>query len=117
MTSKKLEEKASILSNEPYGIEYAVDETVDGHTVFLLTHPELPGCMAQGVTIEDALKELQEVRYDCLLSLLEDGLPIPSPIITTTETLGISQNLSVEDRSIAIQSLGRQQIATVSVVC
>ena len=124
MASKKLEEEALTLSKEPYSIEYAVDETVDGQRVYLLAHPELPGCMAQGLTIEEALKELQEVRYEFLLSLLEDGLPIPSPITTTTETLGNSQSLTpelaeqgfMEDLSRTVQPVGRQQLATVSVI-
>lgn len=127
MTSKKLEEEALILSNKPYSIKYEVDETVDGQRVYLLTHPDLPGCMAQGATIEEALKELQEVRYEYLLSLLEDGLPIPSPISTTTETMGISQSLPPEqmqqkiepdyiENLSRIKPIGREEIAIVSVV-
>ncbi len=126
MTSKELEKKASRLSKEPYSIGYGIDETVDGQKVYLLNHPELQGCMAQGITIEEALKELQEVRYEYLLSLLEDGLPIPRPMRTTTETMGgISESLSseqaeqdiMEELSRAIEPTGRHQMVTVSVVC
>lgn len=120
MESKELEKKASKLSKVLYSIEYGVDETVDGQKVYLLNHPELPGCMAQGTTIEEALKELEEVRYEYLLSLLEDGLPIPSTLKTTTETMGgISKNLSseqAEEDSIE-DLLGRRPVVTVSVVC
>jgi len=126
MTSKELEKKASELSKEQYSIEYRIDETVDGQKVYLLSHPELQGCMAQGITIEEALEELQEVRHEYLLSLLEDGLPIPRPMRTTTETTGgISESLSseqeqedkIEEISRDIEPTGRHQRVTVSVVC
>lgn len=126
MASKALARKALKLSREPYSIEYGLDETVDGQKVYLLSHPELQGCMAQGITIEEALKELQEVRYEYLLSLLEDGLPIPSPITTTTETIGsVPERLSseqaqedvMEEVSRLAEPIGRHQIVTVSVVC
>jgi predicted RNase H-like HicB family nuclease len=43
-------------------------------------HPELPGCMAQGATVQDALKNLDEVREFWIDEWLADGLELPEPI-------------------------------------
>lgn len=126
MTSRELEKKALELSRQPYSIEYEVDETVDGKKVNVLRHPELYGCMAQGFTIEEALKELEEVRYEYLLSILEDGLPVPSPMATSTETIGgVSESLSSEQEKEGIiermlpasTPVGGRQTVTASFVC
>jgi antitoxin HicB len=40
---------------------------------------ELPHCLITGDTAEEALKEIDEVKLDWIISNLEDGLPIPEP--------------------------------------
>ena len=40
---------------------------------------ELPHCLIHGDTPEEAVKEIQEVKMDWIMSNLEDGLPIPEP--------------------------------------
>jgi hypothetical protein len=53
--------------------------------------------MAQGKTPEEALHELDQARFEYILSLLEDGLPVPGPLdrkvgtgMTTSGTQGTS---------------------------
>jgi len=41
--------------------------------------PDLPGCVATGVTIEDVEREIQEAIEFHLEGLRADGLPIPEP--------------------------------------
>jgi predicted RNase H-like HicB family nuclease len=39
--------------------------------------PSLPGCVSQGTTREDAIKNIKEAIEGYILSLQDDGLPIP----------------------------------------
>lgn len=76
-----------------YTILIEEDRTTDTDSpIFLLTIRELPGCMAQGVTIPLALKELQEVEVDFIESLLEDGLTVPDDSPPTQTVSSVSYN-------------------------
>ncbi len=77
--SDSLEKEAERLANQPYRIVVTADETTDGEPILVLSHPELPGCMTHGTTIQEALTSLQDARREYILSLLEDGLPVPQP--------------------------------------
>jgi predicted RNase H-like HicB family nuclease len=39
--------------------------------------PSLPGCVSQGTTREDAIKNVKEAIEGYILALQDDGLPIP----------------------------------------
>lgn len=41
--------------------------------------PELPGCISQGETVEDAINMIQDAKICWLESALEDGIEIPEP--------------------------------------
>jgi predicted RNase H-like HicB family nuclease len=41
--------------------------------------PDLPGCIATGVTVEETEKEIREAIAFHLDGLREDGIPIPEP--------------------------------------
>jgi predicted RNase H-like HicB family nuclease len=41
--------------------------------------PDLPGCVATGVSIADVVREIQEAIAFHVEGLREDGLPIPLP--------------------------------------
>ncbi len=72
-------EEARKFAKLPYSVSVMQDEATDGTPMLLVSNDELPGCMAQGSTIEDALANLEDARVDYLASLLEDGLDIPIP--------------------------------------
>jgi len=77
--------EAEKLANQAYRVLFNRDETTTGKPVFLLINPELPGCMAHGRDIEEAKQNLRDARIEYILSLLEDGLPVPKPAeITVT---------------------------------
>lgn len=46
---------------------------------FLVEVPELPGCMADGATYEEALANVQTVIAEWLEVAQETGRPIPEP--------------------------------------
>ena len=93
----KLKEQAEVLADKLYSIDIMSDETVDGKSVYLLSHPELPGCMAQGAEIGKAMDNLKDARIEYILSLLEDKLPVPSARNRAAETTSSSVVVSYSD--------------------
>lgn len=81
-----LRELARKLAARPYSYEVARDETTGGEVVFLARHPELPGCMAHGDTMPEAIENLSDARFEYILSLLEAGLPVHDPVAIATTT-------------------------------
>jgi predicted RNase H-like HicB family nuclease len=47
--------------------------------MFIAQVPELPGCMSQGETIEEAKENIKDVLEDCLRFLQDEGREIPEP--------------------------------------
>ncbi|MDP2167251.1 MAG: type II toxin-antitoxin system HicB family antitoxin [Thermodesulfovibrionales bacterium] len=62
------------------------DQYTDGAPCFMAMHPQLPGCMSHGDTIEEAIQNLAEARREYIASLIEDGLEVPRPITMTVGT-------------------------------
>lgn len=54
------------------------EDTEEDGSYYVAMHPDLPGCMADGATPEEAKKNLAEARVDFIYYLLEDNLPVPS---------------------------------------
>ncbi|HHV56321.1 MAG TPA: type II toxin-antitoxin system HicB family antitoxin [Firmicutes bacterium] len=50
--------------------------------------PDLPGCLTQGETIEEAINMIQDAKICWLRSALEDGVEIPEPGQTLDEYSG-----------------------------
>lgn len=46
---------------------------------YIVSVPELPGCMADGKTPEEAVKNAQVIIQEWLECAIEDGDPIPEP--------------------------------------
>jgi predicted RNase H-like HicB family nuclease len=120
--SKKIEEKARTFAELPYSIKISKDKTVDGGDVFIASHPELVGCMAQGDTVEEAVETLKEVTCEYIESLLEDRLPIPVPSSRLTTTVYIRTTISetvrgnkpfIDILSDVVQPSTREDISTV----
>lgn len=121
----KLDKRARTVTDWPYAVKVSKDKTVDGKEVFLASHPELIGCMAQGETLEEAVKSLKEVTYEYILSLLEDHVPIPLPSSRLTITRSAHSTIVrtitgnkpfVDILSDVAQPSTRQDISTVECV-
>ena len=91
--------KAEQLASRNYSITVSLDTLTTGEQVFLLEHPELPGCMAHGGSIVEALGELQEATISYIYYLLVDGLEVPSPL-SNTRTLTTLDEAPSESRGI-----------------
>ena len=46
---------------------------------FVVSVPDLPGCISQGGTIEEALKMVEDAKKAWLETALEEGIEIPEP--------------------------------------
>lgn len=57
----------------PYLLEAEAVETEPGKWLLRLAYPELPGCIAEGSTLEDVLGELERRRVEIIVSLVEAG--------------------------------------------
>ncbi len=77
---------AERLASRGYAIITSRDKLTDGKLVFLVEHPELDGCMAQGATLDDALAELRDATVEYIYYLLEDGFAVPDPLKSETIT-------------------------------
>lgn len=64
--------------NYPYTVE-EIEE--DGRKIFSLSFTDLPGCGAEGATIEEARARLEESKEAWIQTALDAGLPIPEPVI------------------------------------
>jgi len=63
----------------PYSVQVVPDVCTDGTQCYLASHPELPGCMSHGDTIEEAVHNLNEARRLYIRSLLKRNLAVPLP--------------------------------------
>ncbi|GAW93988.1 type II toxin-antitoxin system HicB family antitoxin [Calderihabitans maritimus] len=60
----------------PYKIETLSEEEGGG---FLITYPDLPGCISDGDTIEEAIAMGEDARRAWIETRLEQGLEVPMP--------------------------------------
>jgi len=60
----------------PYRMEFVEDVSEGGYVV---SFPELPGCITSGATIEEAAEHAREAKRLWLEAALEDQLEIPEP--------------------------------------
>jgi predicted RNase H-like HicB family nuclease len=72
-----LEEYLSI----PYILAVDAFEAADGQWFRRAAYPELPGCVAEALWIEDAIDEVEEMRVRFIVDRLTRGelIPIPRP--------------------------------------
>ena len=53
--------------------------TADEGDGYLIEYPDVPGCISDGATPEEALVNGRDALRECLLFLLEFGRPLPAP--------------------------------------
>ncbi|MGE0456023.1 MAG: type II toxin-antitoxin system HicB family antitoxin [Vicinamibacteria bacterium] len=67
--------------NEAKGARYPIrlieDESGEG---FVALHPDLPGCISQGATAEEAVRSLADARALWIEDRIAEGLPVPTPL-------------------------------------
>ena len=103
--NEKMLENAKRLAARPYQIRIFADETTDGDPGYYAMIPELPGCVSDGATVEEAKKNLEAAKVDFIYFLLQDGLTIPEPQLAGSsvridmfEYLGVELPLPQQER-------------------
>ncbi len=74
MTKIELQIKIDELMKKPYRMEL-VEDTAEGG--YVVSFPELPGCMTCGETIESAVAAATDAKRAWLTAALEEDYPIP----------------------------------------
>src|SRR3990172_3668553 len=69
------------------------DECTDGTDCFRAEHPQLPGCMSHGSTMDEAIANLAEAKQLYIETLLEKNLDVPVPVQPTGGTCSTSESL------------------------
>src|SRR3984885_10167644 len=52
---------------------------------FLVEYPEIPGCMSDGETVEEAIANGREALRDCLEVFKESGRKLPKPSVEAAQ--------------------------------
>lgn len=88
----------------PYLLEAEAVETEPGKWLLRLAYPELEGCMADGVVVEDVLKELERQRVEMIVNLVEQGKtpPVPRNPLSASDPLWTAQDLGLAARVAAL---------------
>jgi predicted RNase H-like HicB family nuclease len=68
----------------PYHIEITLDRDDEGNAGWFAEVEELPGCMSQGRTPEEAVHNIFDAMEGWLSVAIEDGIDIPEPRSPTT---------------------------------
>ena len=76
--------KQNIKNNDDYRITVRPLSKEEGGG-YLVEYPEIPGCMSDGETIEEALANGREALRDCLEVFRESGQKPPSPGIEAAQ--------------------------------
>ena len=97
--------KAKQLAKLAYQVHVFPDETTEGEPTLVAVVPEMPGCIAHGETIDEALEWLESAKVDHIWFLLDKGLPIPEPLgpdvrIETSDNAANAQMNSLETATV-----------------
>jgi hypothetical protein len=88
----------------PYLLEAEAMETEPGEWLLRLGYPELPGCTAEGVVVEDVLRDLERRRIEIIVELVEAGKqpPVPRQPLATSDPLWTARDLGLSERVAAL---------------
>ena len=76
MNKSELIEKLEQHMKKKYRIEIVEDEDEGG---FVVTYPDLIGCISSGETLEEAVRNGEDARREWIYAALESGAVVPEP--------------------------------------
>ena len=79
MKKSELSEILNDYMKKKYRFEVIADEDEGG---FIISYPDLIGCISSGETIEAAVKNGEEARMEWTMTTLENGATVPEPFDT-----------------------------------
>jgi antitoxin HicB len=85
---------------------------------YLVEYPDIPGCMSDGETVEEAIRNGREALRDCIHVFRESGRRVPKPNIEAAQwrqrvprTLYSKLTQQAENEGVSINSLVTAMIA------
>ncbi len=79
---------------------------------YLLEYPDIPGCMSDGETVEEAIANGREALRDCIEVFRESGRKLPKPSVEAAQwrqrlprTLYLKLTRQAETEGVSINSL------------
>jgi antitoxin HicB len=79
MVNKKLDSEIKKYLSLPYTFVVSKDTEEDGEEYFYAQVSELPGCVSDGQSPEQALKNIKDTMYDWIETALINGDKVPKP--------------------------------------
>src|SRR5215469_11733642 len=97
----------------PYVLEAESTEASPGVWVSRVSYPELPDCVEQAATIEDAIDKLERRRIEVIVAMLRSGrLPhVPRPPLASSQPRWLVAHYGLEDEVIGLLDQDEQTIA------
>jgi hypothetical protein len=88
----------------PYLLEAETVEVVPGSWIRRVTYPELPGCTAQSLVVEDALQLLERMRIEMIIAMVGNGQPppVPRPPLQNCDPAWVAGQAGLSDEIIAL---------------
>ncbi len=74
--------------NWTYSIQ---DRLTTGEIAYVAMASSLPGCMAQGVTRDETLYNLEDAKVSYIESMLDDGMAVTMPTKTVSDSVSGDQ--------------------------
>ena len=97
----------------PYLLEAQTVEIAPDSWVRRVAYPELPGCTAEALVVEDALLALERLRIETIVRMVGQGNPppVPRPPLRNCDPAWVARQASVASDIIAL--INRDRTATV----
>jgi len=91
----------------PYVLEAETVEVAPGSWIRRVAYPELPGCIAECLVVEDALHRLEGLRIEMIIRMVGEGRPppVPRPPLQYSDPAWVARQAGLSDEIIALIDL------------
>jgi hypothetical protein len=88
----------------PYLLEAETVEVAPGSWIRRVTYPELAGCTAESLVVEDALQRLERMRIEMIVAMVSKGElpPVPRPPLQNCDPAWVAGQAGLSDDIIAL---------------
>jgi hypothetical protein len=88
----------------PYLLAAETVEVAPGSWISRVDYPELPGCSAESVVVEDALRLLERKRIEMIVRMVGEGHPppLPRPPLGDCDPVWVAKQAGLSDEITAL---------------